>query len=73
MTVRFVAWEDMASIVSFMPERIPDGKPGRVIMYGDFAIPCGGTHVGNLAEIKSMTIRKIKQDGPNIRISYAVE
>lgn len=73
VTVRFVAWEDMASIAAFVPDRIPDGKPGRVVMYGDFGIPCGGTHVANLSEIKSMSIRKIKQDGANICVSYAIE
>lgn len=32
--------------------------------------PCGGTHVSNIRDIKKMTIRKIKQDGPNIKIAY---
>ncbi|MBI4225343.1 MAG: hypothetical protein HY617_03345 [Candidatus Sungbacteria bacterium] len=71
--VLFMKWEDMASVCAFVPDHIPDNKPGRVVMYGDFGIPCGGTHVANLSEIKSMTIRKIKQDGPNVRVSYAVE
>lgn len=71
--VLFMKWEDMKSVCAFVPDHIPDNKPGRVVMYGDFGIPCGGTHVNNLSEIKHITIRKIKQDGPNVRVSYDIE
>lgn len=42
-------------------------------MFGNFAVPCGGTHVNNLTEIKPMTIRKIKMERGNIRVSYDVK
>lgn len=70
--VLFMPKEEMGSVCEFVPDYIPEGKPARVVMYGDFGIPCGGTHVSNLGEIGKMTIRKIKQDGENIRVSYLV-
>ncbi|MEK7074437.1 MAG: alanine--tRNA ligase-related protein [Patescibacteria group bacterium] len=71
--LRFMPKEEMGSVCHFVPDYIPEGKPARVVMYGDFGVPCGGTHVSDLAEIKSMTIRKIKQEGENIRVGYDVE
>ena len=71
-TLKFMPKEDMAKVCRFVPDYIPEGKPGRVVMYGDDGIPCGGTHVSNLAEIRSMTIRKIKPNGAAIRVSYDV-
>ena len=64
--------EHMASVCAFVPDYIPANKPGRVVMYGDVGIPCGGTHVNNLKDIGHLGIRKIKQNGENIRVSYSV-
>lgn len=36
------------------------------------AIPCGGTHVARTGEVEHVTIRKIKNEKGNTRISYAV-
>jgi Ser-tRNA(Ala) deacylase AlaX len=69
----FMPKEEMKSVCHFVPEYLPEGKPGRVVMYGDFGVPCGGTHVTNLSEIGHFTVRKIKQEGVNIRIGYDVE
>jgi Ser-tRNA(Ala) deacylase AlaX len=71
--VLFMPKEEMGSVCAYVPDYIPANKPGRVVMYGDFGIPCGGTHVDNLKEIGKITIRKIKQDGENIRVSYSIE
>lgn len=71
--LRFIPKEEMTSVCHFVPNYIPEGKPARVVMYGDFGVPCGGTHVSNLTEIKSMTIRKMKEEGENLRIGYAIE
>lgn len=68
----FISKEEMKSVCHFVPDNIPADKPARVVMFGDFGVPCGGTHVNNLREIKSMTIRKIKADGENIRVAYDV-
>ncbi len=73
VSVHFMPKEDMASVVRFVPDTIPAGKPGRVVMFGgDFGVPCGGTHVRNLSEIRGLAVRKIKQEGANIRVGYDV-
>lgn len=69
-TLVFMPKEHMHTVCHFVPDYIPEGKPARVVMYGDFGVPCGGTHVSNLSEIKSMTIRKVKQNGDAIRVAY---
>lgn len=68
----FMEKEKMKEVCNFVPDYIPEGKPGRVVMFGGFGVPCGGTHVINLSEIKGITIRKVKQDGLNIRLGYDV-
>lgn len=57
--------------IEFSKNNTQDGKPLRTVYYGDFGVPCGGTHVKNLEDIVSVTIRKIKQDKDKIRVSYA--
>jgi Ser-tRNA(Ala) deacylase AlaX len=71
--VAFMDKDKMHKVCHFVPDYIPEGKPGRVVMFGDFGVPCGGTHVANLTEVGSMTVRKIKSEGENIRVGYDVE
>lgn len=73
VTVVFCKKEELSSYCRHVPENIPDGKPVRVVIFGNFGVPCGGTHVKNLSEIKKFTIRKIKQEKDKIRVSYDVE
>ncbi len=73
VTLRFMPKEEMHTVCSFVPEYIPAGKPARVVMYGAIGIPCGGTHVANLKDIKGITIRKIKKEKDAIRISYELK
>ena len=54
-----MAKEKMHEVCRFVPDYFPEGKPTRVVMYGDFGVPCGGTHVVNLRDIGHLTIRKI--------------
>lgn len=68
----FMNKDEMKKVCHHVPDYLPAGKPSRVVMYGDFGVPCGGTHVSNLKEIKKIVIRKVKQDGSNIRVSYDV-
>lgn len=65
--------------LEFMDKEQMEGKPARVVFFGDsptggagFGVPCGGTHVSNISGIGSLTIRKIKNDGGNIRVGYDV-
>ena len=71
--IRFMPKEEMAAYCRYVPEYLPAGKPGRIVMYGDFGVPCGGTHVANLSDVGIVRIRKIKGHSGTIKVSYAVE
>lgn len=58
--------------ISYDPTAYKGDVPLRLVTFGSLAIPCGGTHVSTLHQITGFTIRKIKQDGERIRISYQV-
>ncbi len=73
VTVIFATPEEMKQYCEFIPEKLPTNKPSRVVLFGDYGIPCGGTHVKNLSEIGKVTIRKIKLSQDTIRIGYDVE
>lgn len=68
----FMSKEKMKEVCHFVPDYIPEGKPARVVMYGDFGVPCGGTHVSKLGDIRHITIRKIKIKQPNVQVAYDV-
>lgn len=68
----FMAKEDMHTVCRFVPDYLPAGKPTRVVMYGDFGVPCGGTHVNNLKEIGEIVIRKVKVERGSVRVAYDV-
>ncbi len=70
--IRFMPKEEMAKYCRHVPEYLPKGKPSRIILYGDFGVPCGGTHVAQLKDIGHETVRKIKVQSGTIRISYEV-
>lgn len=61
---------ELETLCRHVPEYLPDNKPSRVVMYGDFGVPCGGTHVSELSEVGTVKIRKIKQKNGLIRVSY---
>lgn len=71
--IRFVSKDEMATLCRHVPEFLPKDKPSRVVLYGDFGVPCGGTHVAQLKDIGTETIRKIKEKPGTLRISYQVE
>ena len=71
-TIQFMSKDEMKTVCKSVPENLPENKPARVVFYGDFGIPCGGTHVSNLSEIKNITVRKIKQSGEHIKVGYDV-
>jgi Ser-tRNA(Ala) deacylase AlaX len=70
--VKFMSLEEMKSVCAFPPSEIPGNKPGRVVMYGERGIPCGGTHVANLRDVGHMTIRKVKQEKEIVRVAYGL-
>lgn len=68
----FMSKDQLASVCHNVPDYLPENKPTRVVMFGDFAIPCGGTHVCDLQEINALVLRKIKIDHKknSIKVSY---
>lgn len=71
-SARQVSREELAKLCRFVPDYIPKDKPIRVVSYGDFGVPCGGIHVAQLKDIGKVTIRKVKQKGNVLRISYEI-
>lgn len=71
-SVVFVHKDKMHELCRNVPTNIPENKPARVVMYGTFGVPCGGTHVAQLSDIKDIAIRKIKLEKGAIRVAYDV-
>lgn len=71
--IEFVSAEEMQKRGYAIPPTLDPAKPLRIVYYGDFGVPCGGTHVDQMGDLRSMSIRKIKQEGPTIRVAYDVE
>jgi Ser-tRNA(Ala) deacylase AlaX len=71
--VLFMSREEMARVCHYVPDFSEEkGKLARIVVHRGFYMPCGGTPVADLSEIRSMMIRKIKQEGKNIKVSYDV-
>ncbi len=64
--------EATPTTIKFLPDQLVNGKPARVVLYGDFSVPCGGTHVANLKDIGHLLIRKISNKKGLIRVAYQV-
>lgn len=71
--IEFVSAEELQKRGFQVPPTLDSGKPLRIVYYGDFGVPCGGTHVDQMGDLRHVTIRKIKQDGANVRVAYDVE
>lgn len=71
--VRFMPVAEMGSYCRHVPENIPTNKPARIVLYNEtFGVPCGGTHVRDVAEVGELTIPKIRAKKGVIKVSYAV-
>ncbi len=54
-----------------LPYVIPSNKIFRVMQIGSYLpVPCGGTHVSNISEIKNIELGKIKVKNESVHISY---
>lgn len=72
--IRFMPVADMDQYCRHVPENIPTNKPARIVLYNEtFGVPCGGTHVRNVAEVGALSITKIKSKKGVTKVSYAVE
>lgn len=72
-TCNDIIQENIETSCTFETGKTFNGKPLRTVHYGEFRSHCGGTHVENLNEIGSITIRKIKLKKGIIRISYGIQ
>ena len=72
-TANEIIAEGIATTIKFLPDQLVNGKPARVVLYGDFSVPCGGTHVANLKDIGHLSIRKISNKKGLIRVAYQVD
>lgn len=72
VSCRFVEHSELEQLCRHVPTNIPANKPIRVVQFDNFALPCGGTHVKSLADLKELTITKLKKKDKNIRVSYNV-
>jgi Ser-tRNA(Ala) deacylase AlaX len=72
-TIQFMPVEEMHTVCRHVPGNIPKNKPGRVVLYGDFGVPCGGTHVRDIKQVGRLNIPKLKEKKGIIRVSYTVE
>lgn len=71
--VKLLTKKEMEKVCDSVPEYLSDKKKGRVMMYADYGMACGGTPVKDSKKIGHITIRKIKQEGGHIRVGYDVE
>ena len=71
-SIIFMPKDQMHTVCHNVPDYIPEGKPARVVMYGDFGVPCGGTHVANLRDVGAITIRKIKGTSGILQVAYDI-
>lgn len=67
-----VSYDELQEHCKYVPDYIPSGKPIRVMKTSMDAYPCGGTHVKNTSELGNVSVRKIKQKGDTIKVSYVV-
>lgn len=68
--LRFMSKEEMTRYCPHVPDYLPAGKPSRIVLYGDFGVPCGGTHVAKLSDLGSVRVRKIKGQSGVLRAAY---
>jgi Ser-tRNA(Ala) deacylase AlaX len=72
-TLKFVNLDELKTLCRHVPANLPSNKPIRVVLYGDFGVPCGGTHVKNLSDIGKLEITKVKSKKGITKIGYRVD
>lgn len=71
--LQFVSKAELTKLCRHVPQNLPSNKPIRVVLYGNFGVPCGGTHVRKLNDIGKIEITKIKSKKGLTKVSYRVE
>ena len=68
-----VSYDDLAARCPNIPSYLPKDKPLRIVTIDRFdPLPCGGTHVLSLSEIKGLTVTKVKSKKGRTKISYSL-
>ena len=66
--------EELAVRWSNIPNKLPPGKPLRVVTIENLhPTPCGGTHLKSLNELKRVVVTKAKRQKGNLKLSYKFE
>ena len=69
----FMTREKMKEVCHYTPDFSEEkGEFARVVIHDGYYMPCGGTPVADIADVGQVIIRKIKQEGSNIRVGYDV-
>ncbi len=71
--MKYVSYSELQKICRHVPDNLPSNKPIRVVLYGDFGVPCGGTHVQKLSDIGKIEVTKVKTKKGVTKVSYRVE
>ena len=72
-TIKLMTPGEMKQAGADVPDNLPEGKPSRAVIYNDFIVPCGGTHLRDIKDIGKVVVKKIKKKDGKIRVSYTVE
>jgi Ser-tRNA(Ala) deacylase AlaX len=70
--IRTLSRDELEKVVRHVPDYVSSSEPARVVFYGDFGVPCGGTHVAKLGDIGPISVRKLKGGAGTLRVSYGV-
>jgi Ser-tRNA(Ala) deacylase AlaX len=71
--VLFLSPAELPAYCPVVPDWVPKEGAVRIVLFGSFAVPCGGTHVARLSQIGRISIRKIKGGRGTVRVSYSTE
>jgi len=71
--IEFVTAEILRTRGMEVPPGIPAEKPLRLVSFGKFCMPCGGTHVKALQNLGKILIKKVTLQPGIMRISYSIE
>ena len=72
-TIRFADRAELEKLCRHVPEYLPTNKPTRVVLYGDFGVPCGGTHVRKVSDIGKLEVTRVKTKKGVTKVSYRIE
>ncbi|WCJ23503.1 Alanine--tRNA ligase [Euphorbia peplus] len=74
VSVAVLPYEEASNLCGgSLPDYIPKGSTPRIVKLGNFpGCPCGGTHVSDLSEIKSIKVSQIRMKKGITKVSYTV-